>query len=152
MKVKIIENPELLEDLVTIECRNINPEILSISSYIENYGLSIVGKKDGEKCFISLKEIFYFEAVDNHVFAYTKDDVYEVAYRIQDINSLFGKLFFIQISRTIVINIDIIEKVSTLINGRILAVLINGEKQIISRAYAREFKDKLMMKGEHNNE
>jgi hypothetical protein len=55
MKVKIIENSELLEDLVTIECRNINPEILSISSYIENYGLSIVGKKDGEKCFINLK-------------------------------------------------------------------------------------------------
>ena len=56
MKVKIIENPELLEDLVTIECRNINPEILSISSYIENYGLSIVGKKDGEKCFINLTQ------------------------------------------------------------------------------------------------
>ena len=82
----------------------------------------------------------------------TKDLVYEVNYRIQDINVLFGKLFFIQISRTIVINIDIIEKVSTLVNGRILAVLINGEKQIISRAYAHEFKNKLMMKGEHSHE
>lgn len=152
MKVKIIENPDLLEDLVTIECKEINQEILSISEYIENYGLSIVGKKDGEKVFINLKDIYYFEAVDNRVFAYTKDLVYEVSYRIQDINVLFGKLFFIQISRTIVINIDIIEKVSTLVNGRILAVLINGEKQIISRAYAHEFKNKLMMKGEHSHE
>ena len=114
--------------------------------------MSIVGKKDGEKVFINLKDIYYFEAVDNRVFAYTKDLVYEVNYRIQDINVLFGKLFFIQISRTIVINIDIIEKVSTLVNGRILAVLINGEKQIISRAYAHEFKNKLMMKGEHSHE
>ena len=65
---------------------------------------------------------------------------------------IIHSLFFIQISRTIVINIDIIEKVSTLINGRILAVLINGEKQIISRAYAHEFKNKLMMKGEHSHE
>ncbi|MBE6131267.1 MAG: LytTR family transcriptional regulator [Erysipelotrichaceae bacterium] len=152
MKVKIIENPDLLEDLVTIECKKINQEILSISEYIENYGMSIVGKKDGEKVFINLKDIYYFEAVDNRVFAYTKDLVYEVNYRIQDINVLFGKLFFIQISRTIVINIDIIEKVSTLVNGRILAVLINGEKQIISRAYAHEFKNKLMMKGEHSYE
>lgn len=151
MKVKIIENPELVEDLVTIECRQVNQEILSISNYIENYGMSIVGKKDGEKIFINLKDIYYFEAVDNHVFAYTKDLVYEVSYRIQDINVLFGKLFFIQISRTIVINIDIIEKVSTLINGRILAVLVNGEKQIISRAYAHEFKNKLMTKGEYNH-
>ena len=152
MKVKIIENPLVIEDLVTIECKTTTPEIIELSNYIENYGMSIVGKIDGEKVFISLKDIFYFEAVDNKVFAYTKDLVYEVNYKIQDINLLFSKLYFIQISRTIVINIDIIEKVSTLINGRILAILINGEKQIISRAYAHEFKNKLMMKGEHSYE
>ena len=84
------------------------------------------------------------------MFAYTKDKVYEVTYRIQDINRLFSKLYFIQISRTIVLNIDMIEKVSTLVNGRILAYLINDEKQIISRAYARDFKNKLMMKGEYH--
>ena len=152
MKVKIIENPLIQEDLVTIECKNTTPEILSLSNYIENYGMSIVGKNNGEKVFINIKDIYYFEAVDNRVFAYTKDLVYEVNYKIQDINILFSKLYFIQISRTIVINIDIIQKVSTLINGRILAVLINGEKQIISRAYAHEFKNKLMTKGEHNYE
>ena len=152
MKVKIIENPLVIEDLVTIECKTTTPEIIELSNYIENYGMSIVGKIDGEKVFISLKDIFYFEAVDNKVFAYTKDLVYEVNYKIQDINLLFSKLYFIQISRTIVINIDIIEKVSTLINGRILAILINGEKQIISRAYAHEFKNKLMTKGEHSYE
>ena len=152
MKVKIIENPEIQEDLVTIECKNTTPEILSLSNYIENYGMSIVGKNNGEKVFINIKDIYYFEAVDNRVFAYTKDLVYEVNYKIQDINVLFSKLYFTQISRTIVINIDIIQKVSTLINGRILAVLINGEKQIISRAYAHEFKNKLMTKGEHNYE
>ena len=152
MKVKIIENPLVIEDLVTIECKTTTPEIIELSNYIENYGMSIVGKIDGEKIFISLKDIFYFEAVDNKVFAYTKDLVYEVNYKIQDINLLFSKLYFIQISRTIVINIYIIEKVSTLINGRILAILINGEKQIISRAYAHEFKNKLMTKGEHSYE
>ena len=152
MKVKIIENPDILEDLVTIECKTQTPEIISLSEYIENFGMSIVGKSNGEKVFINLKDIYYFEAVDNRVFAYTKDLVYEVSYKIQDINILFNKLYFIQISRTIVLNIDIIEKVSTLINGRISAVLINGEKQIISRAYAHEFKNKLMMKGEHSHE
>ena len=152
MKVKIVENPLIQEDLVTIECKNVTPEILSLSDYIENYGMSIIGKYEGEKVFINLKNIFYFEAVDNKVFAYTKDLVYEVNYKIQDINILFNKLYFVQISRTIVINVDIISKVSTLINGRILAVLVNGEKQIISRAYAHEFKNKLMTKGEHSYE
>ena len=44
MKVKIIENPDIQEDLVTIECKNTTSEILSLSNYIENYGMSIVGK------------------------------------------------------------------------------------------------------------
>ena len=38
MKVKIVENPALHEDLVTIECKSTTPEILSLSNYIENYG------------------------------------------------------------------------------------------------------------------
>lgn len=37
-----------------------------------------------------------------------------------------------------------IDHVSTLVNGRIGAVLVNGEKMIITRVYAREFKKKLM--------
>lgn len=150
MKVKIIENSLLTEDQVTIECKEITEEVTSLATLIENFGRNIVGKFQGEKFIIALKDIYYFEAVDNRVFAYTKDKVYEVTYRIQDINRLFSKLYFIQISRTIVLNIDMIEKVSTLVNGRILAYLINDEKQIISRAYARDFKNKLMMKGEYH--
>ena len=60
--------------------------------------------------------------------------------------------FFVQISRTVILNIDKINRVSTLVNGRILAVLINKEKQIITRAYAHEFKQKLLTKGDSNNE
>ncbi len=149
MKVKIIETKDLTEDVVTIECAKINNSILNIAKYIENFDLNIVGKLNGSKYFISLNDIFYFEAVDNHVFAYTIDAVYEVNYKIQDINEKFKNTSFIQISRTVVLNIDKIEKVSTLVNGRILAVLINKEKQIITRAYANDFKFKLLKKGEN---
>ena len=148
MRVKIIENKNLNEDIVTIECKEINSVILNVASYIENYGLNIIGKLDGEKYFLSLNEIYYFEAVNNHVFAYTEKEVYEVSYKLQDINNLFCKTFFVQISRTIILNIDKINRVSTLVNGRILAVLNNKEKQIITRAYATEFKNKLIKKGD----
>lgn len=148
MRVKIIENKNLNEDIVTIECKEVNSVILNVASYIENYGLNIVGKLDGEKYFLSLNDIYYFEAVNNHVFAYTEKEVYEVNYKLQDINDLFCKTFFVQISRTVILNIDKINRVSTLVNGRILAVLNNKEKQIITRAYANEFKNKLIKKGD----
>lgn len=149
MKVKIVENSNLDEDIVTIECKKITDDVKSICEYIENYGLNIIGKLDGSKYFLSLNDIFYFEAVDNHVFAYTKDLVYEITYKINELNELLSKSSFMQISRTIILNIDKIKKVSTLINGRILAVLENGEKQIITRAYAYNFRQKLKKKGDN---
>jgi DNA-binding LytR/AlgR family response regulator len=152
VRVKIIENNNLNEDLVTIECKEITQTILNVANYIENYGLNIIGKLNGERYFVSLNDIYYFEAVDNKVFAYTKSEVYEVNYKIHEINDLFSNTFFVQISRTVILNIDKINRVSTLVNGRILAVLNNKEKQIITRAYAHEFKQKLLTKGDSNNE
>ena len=149
MKLKIVENSNLDEDIVIIECKKITDDVKSICEYIENYGLNIIGKLDGSKYFLSLNDIFYFEAVDNHVFAYTKDLVYEITYKINELNELLSKSSFMQISRTIILNIDKIKKVSTLINGRILAVLENGEKQIITRAYAYNFRQKLKKKGDN---
>ena len=40
-------------------------------------------------------------------------------------------------------DINKIEKVSTLVNGRISAVLVNSERMIITRVYAHAFKQKL---------
>jgi DNA-binding LytR/AlgR family response regulator len=98
VRVKIIENNNLNEDLVTIECKEITQTILNVANYIENYGLNIIGKLNGERYFVSLNDIYYFEAVDNKVFAYTKSEVYEVNYKIHEINDLFSKTFFVQIS------------------------------------------------------
>ena len=44
----------------------------------------------------------------------------------------------------IFLNIRKIKKVTTLVNGRILAQLNNGEKMIITRVYAQNFKQKLV--------
>ena len=74
---------------------------------------------DFENYVLNIDDIYYFEAVDNKVFAYTKNEVYEVNYKIHEINDLFSKTFFVQISRTVILNIDKINRVSTLVNGRI---------------------------------
>ena len=57
---------------------------------------------------------------------------------------MLAKTSFLQVARTIILNINMIDHVSTLVNGRIGAVLVNGEKMIITRVYAREFKKKLL--------
>ena len=148
MKVKVIENNDCPEDEITIICKEKDVTIQEIVQYVENYGINIAVKLNNEKLFIPLNDVFYFEAVDNKVFAYTEKKVYEVSYKLSQILEKISNQTFIQVSRTVVLNLTKIDRVSTLINGRILAILNNKEKIIITRAYANMFKEIITKRGE----
>lgn len=143
MKLTIEEIPDLLEPEINIKCNDIDSKINRIANYIRTSFITISGKFDGEVYVLNLDDIFYFEAVDNRVFAYDEKNVYEVNYKLQELAEMFSRTSFIQIARTIILNINKVEKVKTLINGRIGAELINKEKIIITRVYSSAFKNKL---------
>ncbi len=143
MKLQIEQIPTLEETEILIKCKEIDSKINKISNYIRTSYITLIGKIDGEQFIINLDDIFYFEAVENKVFAYVEKDVFEVNYKIQELVDMLKRTSFIQTARTIILNINKIEKVSTLVNGRISAVLVNGEKMIITRVFSHSFKNKL---------
>ena len=143
MKLQIEQIPTLEETEILIKCKEIDSKINKISNYIRTSYITLIGKIDGEQYVINLDDVFYFEAVENKVFAYVEKDVYEVNYKIQELVDMLKRTSFIQTARTIILNINKIEKVSTLVNGRINAVLVNGEKMIITRVFSHSFKNKL---------
>lgn len=143
MKLTVEEDEKLTETEITIKCKKKDEKIKKLIEMIGTYYINVNGKKDGENYRLSLDDIYYFEAVENRVFAYVKKDVYEVNYKIVELEEVLKNTSFIRISRTVILNILKIERVSTLVNGRILANLDNGEKIIITRLYAKEFKKKL---------
>ncbi len=142
MKVKVIEHNDD-EVIVTIHCREVTDEIKELINQIESTNVTLMGKDNNESTVLSLKQIYYFEAVDNRVFAYLKDKVYEVDKKIAELNNFLKFTSFVQTSRTIILNINCVNKIQTLVNGRLLAQLSNDEKMIITRQYAKDFKDKL---------
>ena len=143
MKLQIEEIPDLLETEIIIRCKEVDSKINKISNYIRTSYITIQGKIDNTKYVLNLDDIYYFETVENHTYAYTEKEVYGVNYKLQEIISLVEKTSFIQISRTMVLNINKIETVKHLVNGRINATLANNEKMIISRVYANAFKKKI---------
>lgn len=143
MKLQIDEIPTIEETEIIIRCQKVDNKINRISNYLRTNYITIVGKLEGENYVLNLDDIYYFEAVENRVFAYVEKEVYEVNYKLQKLTELLERTSFIQTARTIILNINKINRVSTLVNGRIGAVLVNGEKMIITRAYAHDFKRKL---------
>lgn len=143
MKLQIEQIKDLDETEIIIKCSEVDSKINKIANYIRTSYITINAKLDNEKYVLALDDIFYFEAVENKVFAYVEKNVFEVNYKIQELVELLSRTSFIQTTRTVILNIDKIEKVSTLVNGRISAILTNGEKMIINRVYAHAFKHKL---------
>ena len=91
MKIEVIIEKEQSEKLIKIYCNELTPEVEKIISTLKNIDSSIIGKKDNENFVLKLEDIYYFEAVENKVFAYLEEDVYEVSYKIAELNDLLDK-------------------------------------------------------------
>ncbi len=143
MKIEVIKDSNNEDIVVKIFCKEVDDEVDTIITTLNNINTSIIGKLEGENCVIKIKDIYYFEAVENKVFAYLESQVYEVQYKIAELTEFLRTTSFIQTSRTVILNLDKIKKIKSMVNGRILAMLDNDEKMIITRVYANEFKNKI---------
>lgn len=143
VSIKKILNKE--EERVIIECVEITSEIRDIHSYIQSKGTELSGIVEGEyiKKF-RLEDVYYFEALDEKVFAYTKEQVYEVKMRLYELEKAFENHHFIRCSKSVILNLMLLDSISPALNGRFFAHMKNGEKLMISRQYAPHLKQVVM--------
>ncbi len=135
MKVTIIETKDVEETEVQILCKQKDAQVETIVSTLNVWNQEIIGKKDDANHVIPLYEIFYFESVDEKVFCYTKNDTYEVKYRLYELEEILTKARFIRISISMILNVAQVEAFKSSMNGRMEARLKNGEAVEISRSY-----------------
>lgn len=149
VSIRKIRNKE--EEKVIIECVEITPEIKDIHSYVQNKGVEISGMVEGQyqKKF-RLEDVFYFEALDEKVFAYTKEQIYEMKMRLYEVEKSFENRHFVRCSKSVVLNLMLLDSISPALNGRFFAHMKNDEKLMISRQYAPRLKQVVM--GGNENE
>ena len=69
---------------------NAGAEIEEIHSFIESKGLELSGMIDGQyRKRFRLEDVYYFEALDEKVFAYTKEQVCEIKMRLYEVEKSF---------------------------------------------------------------
>lgn len=140
MKVYIKQINDQANECLIIECVEITTDIESIRSYALSKGTTLTGSADERIYQFNLSEVFYFEAVDERVFAYTKDNTYELKIRLYELEKAYGDKHFVRCSKSFIINLMKLESISPALNGRFTAYMKNGEKIIISRQYVPEMK------------
>lgn len=143
MKINIDQSNSYDEVVISIKCKTIDENLEKLISTLRLFNSTISGKKDEKVYMIKLEDIMYFDTVDERVFLYTEEGVYETVLRLYEIEERFAETSMMRVSKSAVLNIKKISYVSPLLNGRIEAVLQNGEKVIISRQYVPVLKRKL---------
>lgn len=104
--------------------------------------LGVNAEKSTVKIF--LDEILYFEAVGELVFAYTKDDVYEIKMRLYQIEAKVANNGFIRVSKSIIINMNEVKTLHPGTNRCMYALLSNDEQIVVSRNYAKTVKGRFL--------
>lgn len=141
MKIRVNESPEFEDTEVVINCPDKNEHIAEIVQTLTYLNKTITGKSDGRSYALTASQIYYFESIDNKVFAYTKHDVYEVHLKLYQLEDIFSNTPLVRINKNTILNIRKIKTFLSRINGRMEAMLHNGEKMIISRKYVPVIKE-----------
>lgn len=140
MKITI-ETPIDGEDEIIIRCKELDEKLLELI-YALGQGrrhIAVTGYSGKAMAQLLPDDIYYFESVDNKVFAYCEKEVYEVKEKLYELEDIYKNTDFQRISKSVIVNISFIEAVLPILGAK----LKNGESVIISRQYVPELKKKL---------
>jgi DNA-binding LytR/AlgR family response regulator len=141
VKITIDECPDNLETEIIIKCKKVNEELQRLILMFKSSEEKILGVIDGTTHLIEPKHIFYFESIDKKTFMYSQSQVLETPLRLYELEEKLAKLDFFRASKSTIINISKIKKLSPRFNGRLEVLLENDEKLIISRQYVPIIKE-----------
>ncbi|MFR0822747.1 MAG: LytTR family DNA-binding domain-containing protein [Clostridia bacterium] len=146
MKIKIEIDEQLVENEIIIRCKQVDSSISKIQEAITNitsHAPNLLFYKDDTQYYLPLKEILFFETTEQGIHAHTADDVYQIKYRLYELEELLPKSF-IRVAKSTILNINAIYSISHLLTSSYLVAFNKSHKQVyVSRFYIKALKARL---------
>lgn len=143
MKISIEKIDLNQEEEILVKCHEVDDKILS---YVKNFELQyddLIGYEGDTIHRLKFVDVYYFEAVDNKVFIYCRNKIYESKQKLYELEELCGVKKFFRASKSFIVNISKIDYIKPSLSGRFNATLDNGETIVVSRQYVPLLKSKL---------
>lgn len=143
MKITIQDCPMEEEEEIIIRCRQVDDHLLKLI-YSLKAGRDKLTVSKGDRIFqVQPSDIYYFEAVDNKVFACMEKEVFDTRNRLYELEEQLRNTDFFRASKSTIINLAKVKNICPAFNGRFEVCMENGEKLIVSRQYVPYLKEKL---------
>lgn len=143
MKISIENIDHDKEEEIIIRCYEINDDILELMKKLKTKKYMLIGYSDDFIYQLNPSTVYYFESVDNKVFIYCRDKLYESKQKLYELEQICDQRKFFRASKSTIINIAKISHIKPSLSGRFEAIMENGEKVLVSRQYVPVLKTKL---------
>ncbi|MGF7144900.1 DNA-binding LytR/AlgR family response regulator [Anaerotaenia torta] len=138
MKINYYQDDTLKENRIEVYYGELDSEIAGVMNYLEAHR-AIIGKRDSLRKKIFPGDIFYLEVVDRRCYAYLEQEVYQVDYSLRDFQERFYNNGFIQIGKSLLVNVYKVTHMKTDFNMKMQLQMENGETLVLNRAYKARF-------------
>ena len=143
MKITILDKVDASEeDEIIIKCAALDDQLLGLINSLKNGSRKLPLYKHDSIVLGDQADILYFESVDDRVFAYTMDQVFESRQKLYQLEESLS-LDFLRANKAVIVNINKINNLLPEFGGRIEATLLNACKVVFSRMYVPNLKKRL---------
>lgn len=146
MKIQIEIDASISEDVCTIHCQSVTPEILKIQDAINgilgNSGQFVCNKEDTE-FYIPVKDILFFETAGDIIHVHTSSEVYTTGYRLYELEELLPSSFM-RISKSTILNTGRVYSLTRNLTASSVITFHGTPKKVyVSRHYYHSLRQKL---------
>lgn len=149
MKVRIEIDESVKEEEVVIRCRKIEDHILRIQSAVmeqSEKGHYMMLKQGGKDYYLPVEEILFFETESKLVYAHTRENILETAYKLYELEELLPG-FFMRISKSAIVNLNQIYSIARNLTSSSVVEFTHSHKQVyVSRNYYKALVERLAEK------
>ena len=149
MKIRIELDNQIKEDEVIIKCSELSEEVTKIQRVISEIleeKREMIFYKENKEYYLSINDILFFETEESSIYAHTLNEVYQVKYKLYELEEILQKNF-VRISKSTILNINHIYSITRNITSSSLVEFKNTHKKVyVSRSYYKVLKLKLSEK------
>lgn len=149
MKIRIEVDNEIKENEIIIRCNELNEEVKNIQSVLGDLiciKKSITFYKGETEYYLALEKVLFFETEESAVCAHTTDNIYNVKYKLYELEEILPG-YFMRVSKSTILNTNHIYSITRSLSSSSKVEFQNTHKQVyVSRYYYKPLKIKLLEK------
>ncbi|WP_455543539.1 LytTR family DNA-binding domain-containing protein [Intestinibacter sp.] len=149
MKIRIEVDANIKEDEVIIKCKQLNDDVTDIQKALTDIlskKIQIIFYKDNSEYYIPVSKILFFETDESSINAHTVDSIYQVKYKLYELEDILPNNFM-RVSKSTILNIDYIYSITKNLTSSSIVKFQNTHKKVyVSRHYYKLLKFKLLEK------